>query len=206
MAENDREKNRLSARVGRYARVGTNVGGFAAKLAGSRLFGLQRDDARQAAELTAALGNLKGPLMKVAQLLATIPDALPPEYAAELATLQASAPPMGWAFVKRRMAAELGPDWQSRFRSFDHTPSAAASLGQVHAAVGLGGERLACKLQYPDMDSAVEADLNQLALLFAVHRRMQRAIDTTEILQEISARVDRKSTRLNSSHVKISYA
>src|SRR5690606_41903346 len=84
--------------------------------------------------------------------------------------------------------------------------SAAASLGQVHAAVGLGGERLACKLQYPDMDSAVEADLNQLALLFAVHRRMQRAIDTTEILQEISARVDRKSTRLNSSHVKISYA
>ena len=54
-------------------------------------------------ELAAALGGLKGPIMKVAQLMATIPDALPPEYAAELTKLQSQAPPMGWAFVKRRM-------------------------------------------------------------------------------------------------------
>ena len=72
--------------------------------------------------------------MKVAQLMATIPDALPPEYAAELAKLQSDAPPMGWAFVKRRMMAELGADWQTRFASFEHHPAAAASLGQVHRA------------------------------------------------------------------------
>jgi len=185
----DRESNRLSARVGRYARVGTNVGGIAAKVAGARLFGVGLDNEKNAAELAAALGGLKGPLMKVAQLLSTIPDALPPEYTAELAKLQANAPPMGWAFVKRRMRAELGANWYEKFDSFDKEPAAAASLGQVHRAYGKDGRALACKLQYPDMASAVEADLKQLQMLFSVHRRMQPAIDTREIAKEISARV-----------------
>src|SRR5438876_9797768 len=89
----DREANRFSARAARYARVGANVGGVAAKMAGARLFGLSLDRARNAAELTAALGGLKGPIMKVAQMMATIPDALPQEYAAELQKLQSDAPP-----------------------------------------------------------------------------------------------------------------
>ena len=75
--------------------------------------------------------------MKVAQLLATIPDALPAEYASELMKLQSQAPPMGWAFVKRRMSAELGAGWESKFKSFEHHPAAAASLGQVHRARAL---------------------------------------------------------------------
>src|SRR6266550_8665795 len=144
----DREKNRFSARAARYARVGANVGGVAARLAGARLFGLALDRSRNAMELAAALGGLKGPIMKVAQLLATIPDALPAEYAAELMKLQSEAPPMGWPFVKRRMAAELGPNWQSRFARFEHHPAAAASLGQVHRANAYDGSELACKLQY----------------------------------------------------------
>ena len=185
----DREANRFTARASRYAKVGANVGGVAAKLAASRLFGMRLDRAANAAELTAALGGLKGPIMKVAQLMATIPDALPPEYAAELQKLQSEAPPMGAAFVKRRMQAELGPDWQSRFASFELKPSAAASLGQVHRATAKDGRPLACKLQYPDMQSAVEADLKQLQVLFSIHRRMDPAIDTREIAQEIGARV-----------------
>ena len=127
--------------------------------------------------------------MKVAQLLATIPDALPPEYVAELTKLQSQAPPMGWAFVKRRMKAELGADWQQKFADFEHHPAAAASLGQVHRARAHDGAALACKLQYADMQSAVEADLSQLDLLFAIHRRMDPAIDTTEIAKEIGARM-----------------
>jgi len=188
-SERDRESNRLSARVGRYAKVGTNMGGIAAKVAGAKLLGMDLDNGKNAAELAAALGGLKGPLMKVAQLLSTIPDALPPEYTTELAKLQANAPPMGWAFVKRRMRAELGADWQAKFGSFDKDPSAAASLGQVHAAVDPNGAKLACKLQYPDMESAVEADLKQLQMLFSLHRRMKPAIDTREIAEEISERV-----------------
>jgi predicted unusual protein kinase regulating ubiquinone biosynthesis (AarF/ABC1/UbiB family) len=185
----DREQNRFSARAARYARVGANVGGVAARIAGARLFGITLDRGRNAMELAAALGGLKGPIMKVAQLMATIPDALPPEYAAELAKLQSQAPPMGWAFVKRRMTAELGADWLQKFKDFEHAPAAAASLGQVHRAHALSGEALACKLQYPDMQSAVEADLVQLQMIFAIHRRMEPAIDTTEIGKEVGARI-----------------
>ncbi len=185
----DPEKNRFSARAARYARVGTSVGGVAARMAGQRFLGAQGDRAGNAEALAAALGGLKGPLMKVAQLLATIPDAVPAEYASELMKLQSQAPPMGWAFVKRRMSAELGPDWQSRFREFDHHPAAAASLGQVHRATALDGSRLACKLQYPDMQSAVEADLGQLNMLLGLRKRFDPAIDTSEIAVEIGARL-----------------
>ncbi|MGB9027967.1 MAG: hypothetical protein WCC40_18690, partial [Rhodomicrobium sp.] len=89
--EQDREGNRFSRRVQRYAHVGTNVGGVAARIGANYLFGT-KDRQKQAAQLAAALGGLKGPLMKVAQLLSTIPDAIPPEYAAELAQLQNQAP------------------------------------------------------------------------------------------------------------------
>ncbi|HVZ51687.1 MAG TPA: AarF/UbiB family protein [Pseudolabrys sp.] len=185
----DSERNRFSARARRYARVGTRVGGVAARIAGQRLVGAQGGREGNALALAAALGGLKGPIMKVAQLLATIPDALPPEYAGELMKLQSQAPPMGWAFVKRRMSAELGSDWQSKFKEFEHQPAAAASLGQVHRARALDGTPLACKLQYPDMQSAVEADLQQLKWLFALRSRFDPAIDTSEIAVEISERL-----------------
>ena len=78
MDETDREANRFSARAARYARVGANMGGVAARMAGARLFNLEGRDASNAAVLAQALGGLKGPIMKVAQLLATIPDLIPP--------------------------------------------------------------------------------------------------------------------------------
>ncbi len=185
----DEEENRFSARAARYLRVGTNVGAVAARVAGSRIFGYELDRSKNAAELAAALGGLKGPIMKAAQLLSTIPEALPPEYARELAQLQSAAPPMGPGFVRRRMRAELGADWESRFQSFAPESAASASLGQVHRATGPDGRSLAVKLQYPDMQSAVEADVNQLRVVFAIHARMDPAVDTGEILQEISARL-----------------
>ena len=185
----DTNQSNLGGRMRRYARVGGAVGGAAARFAGARLFGMELDRGQHAAELTRALGGLKGPLMKVAQLLATIPDALPSEYAAELQQLQSDAPSMGWPFVRRRMAAELGPDWRSRFAKFDREAAHAASLGQVHRAVGPGGRDLACKLQYPDMASVVEADLTQLRLIFLLYERYDQAISTKQIHREISERL-----------------
>ncbi len=200
----DDETNRLSARLGRYAQVGGNVGGIAARMMAGRLFGMEHDKAKGAAELAAALGGLKGPIMKVAQLLSTIPEALPKEYAAELAQLQSQAPPMGWAFVKRRMAAELGPDWQARFAHFERTASASASLGQVHKASHHDGQALAVKLQYPDMQSAVEADLTQLRLIFSIHKRMDPAIDTSEMAAEIGARLrEELDYELEARHMRL---
>ena len=185
----DDEGPSLGGRLGRYARVGASVGGLAARLAGERYLGWSLDRDKHAAELTRALGGLKGPLMKAAQLLATIPDALPPEYARQLAQLQANAPAMGWAFVRRRMATELGPDWQARFRKFDKEASFAASLGQVHHAELPDGREVAAKLQYPDMASALEADLDQLKVVFAVGQRFDPAIRTDEIQAEIRTRL-----------------
>src|SRR5271165_1253962 len=184
----EREENRFSQRVQRYARVGTNMGGVAARLGANLLLG-SKDQQKNAAQLAAALGGLKGPLMKVAQLISTIPDAIPPEYAAELSQLQNQAPAMGWPFVRRRMAAELGPDWRSKFSSFGEEAAAAASLGQVHKAQNLDGRMLALKLQYPEMQSAVEADLNQLRMVMSLYKRMDSAIDTSEIVGEIGARL-----------------
>ncbi|MGE7469512.1 ABC1 kinase family protein [Bosea sp. NPDC003192] len=204
MSERDSEANRFSARAARYARVGANVGGVAARIAGTKLFGLEGRNATNAEALAKALGGLKGPLMKVAQLVATIPDVVPPEYAAELQKLQSEAPPMGAAFVKRRMQAELGAAWRERFAEFDLKPAAAASLGQVHRAVSLDGAPLACKLQYPDMESAVEADISQLEILFGLHRRMGAVIDTSEIAKEISARVrEELDYRREAKHVAL---
>ncbi|HHI82452.1 MAG TPA: AarF/ABC1/UbiB kinase family protein [Rhizobiales bacterium] len=183
------EHNRLTGRLRRYAKVGVNVGGTAARAAGARIAGSGSDRENEARLLKDMLGNLKGPLMKVAQMLATIPEAVPAEYAEELAKLQSHAPAMGWPFVKRRMAGELGRNWQNKFAGFDHEASAAASLGQVHKAQSLDGRPLACKLQYPDMDSAVEADLKQLSVVFALHRRMGAVIDTSEMSKEIAERL-----------------
>jgi predicted unusual protein kinase regulating ubiquinone biosynthesis (AarF/ABC1/UbiB family) len=127
--------------------------------------------------------------MKVAQFLSTIPDALPAEYALELSQLQSNAPPMGWNFVRRRMASELGANWQERFRTFSHEAAAAASLGQVHRARLPNGTEVACKLQYPDMPSTVEADLRQLRLAMAIYHRMDNAIQHEEIYKELTERL-----------------
>src|ERR1700675_3157214 len=168
----------------RMARTSGAVGGIAARVAGERMFGIKTDRSSHAEDLRTILGGLKGPLMKVAQFLSTVPDALPAEYAAELAQLQSNAPAMGWNFVRRRMANELGPDWQAKFASFGQEASAAASLGQVHRARLPDGTEVACKLQYPDMASTVEADLRQLKLAMAVYARMDNAIRQDEIYKE----------------------
>ncbi len=181
-------ENSFGSRVRRYAQVGGTVGVQAARIAGARMLG-RRLDASNAADLRQALGGLKGPLMKVAQLIAAIPDALPAEYAAELAQLQSNAPPMGKPFVRRRMTAELGADWHRHFATFPLEAAAAASLGQVHKATLPDGRTVACKLQYPNMEAAVEADLAQLRLIFNLHGRYDSAIDTSRIYEEISARL-----------------
>jgi len=87
------------------------------------------------------------------------------------------------------MATELGREWQNKFNSFEEEAAFAASLGQVHRATLHDGQGVACKLQYPGMSSAVEADLVQLKLIFNLFRRYDDSIDPTAIYQEISDRL-----------------
>ena len=182
------ERSSIGGRLRRYAQVTSTMSGLAARLAGERYLGIELDRGKHANQLRDALGSLKGPLMKVAQILSTIPDALPKEYAEELAALQADAPSMGWLFVKRRMRSELGDGWEDKFDSFDKKACSAASLGQVHQA-RYNNEKVAVKLQYPDMDSAINADLNQLKLVFSLYERIDSAISTKDIHSELSDRL-----------------
>ena len=181
----DLESKSITKQIKRYAQVGGIVGKLATKLASQKYLGIKLDKNKHAAEIRAALGGIKGPLMKVAQLSATIPDLLPPEYAEELMHLQSNAPPMGWLFVKRRMAAELNLKWQDNFVSFEKEATKAASLGQVHKAVLPNKKIVACKLQYPDMESAVSADLSQLKIIFSIYQSYNKAIKTDEVYKEI---------------------
>ncbi|MBS0296642.1 MAG: AarF/ABC1/UbiB kinase family protein [Proteobacteria bacterium] len=189
MADKDPERDRLTGRLGRFARVGAGLTAAGAGYGANLLFGGDAAEERNARLLKEALGKLKGPLMKAAQMVATVPDLLPPEFAKQLAELQANAPAMGAGFVRRRMAAELGADWESKFQSFELEAAAAASLGQVHRAVGLDGRRLAVKLQYPEMESALESDLSQMRALMALGRSLYGAVDTSEIAVEVSERL-----------------
>lgn len=184
-----KESNSPLKRARRYADVSTTLSGVAATAVGKKVFGIEVNHQKHAADLRKALGTLKGPLMKIGQILSTIPDALPEEYTHELAQLQADAPSMGWLFVKRRMAGELGPDWQDKFKSFETEAAAAASLGQVHKAVTKQGKDVACKLQYPDMASTIEADLRQLAILLKIFEAYDRAVNTKAVQEEIAARL-----------------
>ncbi len=175
--------------MSRYSRVSGNMANLAIKLAGEKYLGLNIDRDKHAENLVHSLGNLKGPLMKVGQLLATIPNALPKEYAEQFRELQCNAPPMGWSFVRRRMKSELGSDWENKLKSFDRTATAAASLGQVHKAISHDGKSLACKLQYPDMHSAIDADLSQLKVVFSLYEKYDKTIKTDQAHNEMADRL-----------------
>ncbi len=185
----DPKESTLFGEMRRMVRTSGAVTGIAARVAGERFLGMKTDKNAHAENLKAVLGGLKGPLMKVAQFLATVPEALPEEYAQELATLQSNAPAMGAPFVRRRMQSELGPAWQSRFAKFPLEAAAAASLGQVHRATLHDGREVACKLQYPDMPSVVEADLRQLKLAMSIYRRMDNTLDNEEAYAELAVRL-----------------
>lgn len=189
--DNDKisDENRFGMRLKRYGQVSGAVASLAATLAGEKYLGRNIEKDAHADKLMVALGNLKGPLMKVGQILATIPEALPPEYARAFQELQSNAPPMGWPFVRRRMKTELGQGWEQRFQSFEKEAAAAASLGQVHKAIAQDGRLLACKLQYPDMASAIEADLGQLKLIFSLYEKYDKSIKTGDIHAELAERL-----------------
>ena len=179
----------IAGRWARQGRVSLLVGRIAARLAQERYLG--GEDSRQAfaRELRDALGGLRGAPAKLAQFVATVPGLLPPEYMTELSQLQSSAPPMGWPMVQRRMNAELGRNWQHHYVRFDHQASAAASLGQVHRAVGHDGRALACKLQYPGVESAVDADMRQLKVMLGLFARYDKAISTDDVFAELKERM-----------------
>lgn len=201
---NPNSEKRIGNQIKRYGSVSTTMAGLAARMAGEKFLGIKIERGKHAEDLMLAIGSLKGPLMKVGQILSTIPEALPPEYAKAMQQLQSNAPPMGWPFVRRRMRSELGADWENKFKTFEKEAAAAASLGQVHRATTHDNVQVACKLQYPDMQSAISADLNQLRLIFSLYEKYDKAIKTKNIYDELRARLTEElDYELEARHQKL---
>ena len=179
----------VGEKIKRYKDISVLATGIISRFVGSQYLGVNVNKQLHADDIKAVLGQLKGSVMKIAQILSTVPGLIPDEYTTILSGLQNQAPPMGWLFVKRRMKSELGANWQEHFKDFTKEPSFAASLGQVHKAVLPTGEYVACKLQYPNMGENIEIDLNQLKTILAVYEKMIGAIKVDNIVQELQTRI-----------------
>ena len=153
----------------------------------------QQIQQRTADQLFRVLGELKGGAMKLGQALSIFEAALPPElagpYRATLTRLQESAPPLPTATVYRVLAADLGEDWRESFASFDDTPAAAASIGQVHKAVWGDGRAVAVKIQYPGAGKALLNDFTQLARIGRLFGVLMPGLDVKPMLEELRDRV-----------------
>ncbi|GED22967.1 ABC transporter [Halomonas halmophila] len=122
------------------------------------------------------LSELKGPAMKLAQIVSQWDDVLPPELADELARLQRQAEPMPWEDIRRTLVDCYG-DLDTPFASIETRPFASASMGQVHRAVTHDGESVVLKVQYPGLAQVLEDDLRQVRRLMRLGRwlRMPQA-------------------------------
>jgi predicted unusual protein kinase regulating ubiquinone biosynthesis (AarF/ABC1/UbiB family) len=149
---------------------------------------------RTADELFAVLGQLKGGAMKLGQQLSIFEAAVPEEvagpYREALVKLQEAAPPMPVRTVHAVLAQQLGGTWRERFRHFDDTPAAAASIGQVHRATWRDGRDVAVKIQYPGAGTALMADLNQLARFARLFAALFPGMEVKPLIAELKARAE----------------
>ncbi len=187
------------SRTARLASLPLGAAGRATLGIGKRLSGRDADavtaelQQRTAEQLFAVLGQLKGGAMKLGQTLSVFEAAVPEEVAAPyreaLVKLQEEAPPMAARTVHAVLAQQLGGRWRERFRHFDDTPAAAASIGQVHRATWRDGRDVAVKIQYPGAATALMADLNQLGRFARLFAALLPGLDVKPLIAELKARV-----------------
>ena len=197
MAE-DRDRDWRAVPSGRLARLGTF-----GRLAGGVAGGMVAEGARRlargerprlgdliltpgnAARLADRLAHLRGAAMKLGQMISMdAGDVLPAELATILARVRDQAQRMPPAQLDRVLKAEWGADWRRRFRHFDATPIAAASIGQVHRATLPDGRTLAIKVQYPGVADSIDADVDNVATLLTLSNLLPPTIDRAALLAE----------------------
>ncbi|MEB0045627.1 MULTISPECIES: AarF/ABC1/UbiB kinase family protein [unclassified Pseudomonas] len=131
------------------------------------------------------LSQLRGAAMKVGQLLSMDAGELLPRALAEiLSRLRADAHPMPMSQLVAVLNESWGKGWEEHFERFSFTPLAAASIGQVHAALGKDGQRLAIKVQYPGVRESISSDVDNVATLLRVSGLLPKGMDLAPLLQE----------------------
>jgi predicted unusual protein kinase regulating ubiquinone biosynthesis (AarF/ABC1/UbiB family) len=131
------------------------------------------------------LSRLRGAAMKVGQLLSMDSgDLIPPVLADVLARLRSDAAPMPMSQLVKVLEGEWGPEWNRNFSRFTFTPTAAASIGQVHRAITQDGVELAIKVQYPGIRESIDSDVDNVATLLRISGLLPSTIDIKSILHE----------------------
>jgi predicted unusual protein kinase regulating ubiquinone biosynthesis (AarF/ABC1/UbiB family) len=189
-----------AARNAKLAGLGAGMAGRAALGIGKRLTGKSRDEVnaelmdKAAQQLFTVLGELKGGAMKVGQALSVMEAAIPEQYGKPyreaLTKLQREAPPLPASKVHRVLDAQLGTKWRERFSSFEDTPVASASIGQVHRAVWSDGRDVAVKIQYPGADEALRADLKTMQRMVKVLKQLSPGADVQGVVDELIERTE----------------
>lgn len=207
---------RRSSRNAKLAKIPLGIAGRAAVGFGKKLAGGDRAEInaqlnqKAAEQLFSVLGELKGGAMKFGQALSVLEAAVPEEfgehYREALTKLQAAAPPMPATTVHRMLDQQLGTQWRQRFASFDDTPAASASIGQVHKAVWSDGRVVAVKVQYPGADEALRADLKTLSRMTGLIGAVIPGADVKPILAEITERTEEELDYRNEANNQRAFA
>ncbi|HEX5631319.1 MAG TPA: AarF/ABC1/UbiB kinase family protein [Acidimicrobiia bacterium] len=191
---------RFDSRLARNAeltRVGAKAGGSFAVHRARRTFAsaerrevLDREHEMKTAEQIAeALGHMKGALMKLGQMASYLDQGLPEPVREALAQLQQDAPPMSAELAAGVITAELGRSPEEIFEQWDPVPIASASIGQVHRAITRDGRAVAVKVQYPGIDQAIRADLDNVDFLFTLMGMLFPGMDPGPIVEELRERL-----------------
>lgn len=142
---------------------------------------------RTAEDVTRTMGEMKGAVMKVGQVLSLMSGVLPDEMAAQLATLQSNAPPMSFELVRGVFEREYGQQPEELFKKFQREPFAAASIGQVHRAELKDGRRVAVKVQYPGVREAIDHDLANVSMMIRLGGFVARGLDAGQIVKDLES-------------------
>ncbi len=185
------------ARNAHLASVGAKAGGNFAVHRARRTFASAEHreeldlafEIKTAEQVAEALGQMKGALMKLGQMVSYLDQGLPEHVRLALADLQQDAPPMSGALAAGVVRDELGEDPTTLFAEWDPVPIASASIGQVHRAMTHEGQAVAVKVQYPGVDRAVASDLDNVGLLFAGMGQLFPGFDPKPFVEELRARL-----------------
>ncbi|MCB0977073.1 MAG: AarF/ABC1/UbiB kinase family protein [Acidimicrobiales bacterium] len=179
------------------AGAATKVGGAWAADRARRVFAdaerrAELDEAfqlRTAEQVAETLGNLKGAMMKLGQMVSYLDQGMPEPVRDALAQLQQDAPPMAPELAAQVITEELGAPPAEVFAEWDPVPIAAASIGQVHRAMTHDGRAVAVKVQYPGVDVAIEGDLDNAGMLFTTMKYMFPGLDPKPLVAELRERI-----------------
>jgi predicted unusual protein kinase regulating ubiquinone biosynthesis (AarF/ABC1/UbiB family) len=195
-----------TSRIARTSKIGRLAASQGAKQMGTRAANVVRsDDARRRAldrrqvetaeQIVAALGTMKGAAMKLGQVMSFLDVGLvPPEFRQEfqtkLAALRDAAPKVAFKDMRRVLEDEYGEKLDDVFETFDPVPVAAASIGQVYKARLHDGRDVAVKVQYPGVNSAVRADMQNLGMILRLMKSIAPGIDPKALGEEVRARIE----------------